>query len=212
MVVCPYINPSFAELSCGSRHQTEMGPDAAAQEYVMSLWGLVGLTAFLVPSVLQAAHMQDSCDILTSYGLDSKVHRREHVLAQRGREVGPSLASGERAQGISSFRETYLGGRFHQELWGLPANVTACWTSREHCIPASPASTLPGQLSHGLLVGTHGQGHPFLSFRLALIPLMTPETMQGPCQTTPWGQVWFQGNLEQQPEDSNYLLHFVPSW
>lgn len=84
MVVCPYINPSFAELSCGSSHQTEMGPDAAAQEYIMPLWGLAGLTAFLVPSVLQAAHMQDSYDILTSYGLDSKVTREgAHTGSER---------------------------------------------------------------------------------------------------------------------------------
>ena len=83
------------------------------------LWGLVGLIAFLVPSVLQAAHKQVSYDILTSsYVLDSKVHRREHTLAQRGREVGPALASGEGAQGVRGFRETHLGGKFHQELSG----------------------------------------------------------------------------------------------
>lgn len=68
--------------------------------------------------------MQDSYDVLTSsYGLDSKVHRREHELARRGREVGPALESGAWGQGISSFRETHLRGRFHRELWGLAANV-----------------------------------------------------------------------------------------
>lgn len=128
-----YINPSFAEHSCGNSHQTEMGPDAAAQECITLLRGLVGLIAFLVTSVLQAAHMQDSHDILTSsYGLDSKGHGREHVLAQRGREVGSALASGERAQGVRSFRE---------------AGFTK-----------SSAMSMPGQPSHGLLVDTRGQG------------------------------------------------------
>lgn len=111
-------------------------------------------------------------------------------------------ASGEGAQGVSSFRETHLGGRFQWVLWDLAANLTACWSSREHCSPMP----LPG-------------GHPFLSSRLARIPLMKPGTMQWPHRTHPWGLVWFQGNLEQQPEDSNFLLHsgneitwhFVPS-
>jgi len=93
VVVCLYINPSFAEHSCGNSHQTEMGPGAAAQEYTTLLQGLVGLIAFLVTSVLQAARMQDSCDILpSSYGLDSKVHGREHIPARRAREMGPTLA------------------------------------------------------------------------------------------------------------------------
>lgn len=98
--------------------------------------GLCRTNYISCPYCIATAHMQDSYNILTSsYGSDSKVHRREHVLAQRGREVGPDLESGAWGQAVCSFRETHLRGRFHQELWGLAANVTACWTSQEHCIP-----------------------------------------------------------------------------
>lgn len=52
--------------------------------------------------------------------------------------------AGEGAQGVSSFRETHLGGRFHPELWGLAANLTACWSSWEHCSPMPcPGAFLP---------------------------------------------------------------------
>lgn len=169
--------------------------------------GLAGLIAILLPSLLQAAHMQDSHKVLApSHGLDSKAHGREHVLAPGGREVGSACAFGKGDPGVSSFRETHLGGRFYQELWGLAANVTV-GAAESTAAQRSPESTLPGQPSAGRLVGTCGQGHPWLSFRFMLSPLMKPGTMQGPHQTAPWGQVWFQGNLEQQPGDSKFLLH-----
>lgn len=148
-------------------------------------WGIAGLIAILGPTLLQAAHMQDLHYVLApSCGLDSKLHGRMHMLAPGGRKVGSACAFREGCPGVGIFREAHLGGRFYQELWGLAANVTvgaAECTTGQH----SPESTLPGQPSTGVLVGTCGRGHPWLSFRLILIPLVKPGTMQGPHQTAP---------------------------
>lgn len=71
--------------------------------------------------------MQDLYAILTpSYALDPKVGQ---VLAQRFREVRFTLESGEGAQGIYAFRERHLGGRLHQESWGLATITSTCWNS-----------------------------------------------------------------------------------
>lgn len=85
------------------------------------------------------------------------------------------------------------------------ANMTACWRARNPACQCSPASTLPG--SHGLLVRTRGWEHPLLPFRLPLNPAMKPVTTHGPCQAAPRDQVWSQHYMEQEPEDSHFLLH-----
>lgn len=70
-------------------------------------------------------------------GLKGNTGGSTYWLREAGR-WGPALHQESGLKVSAAFRRRTWGGRFHQELWGLPANVTACWTSREHCIPEQP--------------------------------------------------------------------------
>lgn len=55
-----------------------------------------------------------------------------------GMEVGRALASGEGAQRVHCLGKHTLEAGFTNSSWDLASNMTAYWTSWEHCIPVQP--------------------------------------------------------------------------